>query len=191
MKPIRFTGSALFLTSFAALTQLVPACHKQSFDDYPPDGSGDGPAEASGSSGGGLGDDAMMLGESYLSDDSSSGGGDCALPDGTFTVSATPYIPPDAAPDPACTPFTSTVTFPPSTKANEAGVTCSYTPDGSPPLCAVDFTCQGLDEAGMISTITGFIQVDGTSISGSEEMQVPTGDETYDTCTYKLTYTKQ
>jgi hypothetical protein len=187
VKPIRFTASALFLTSFAALAQLVPGCHKQSFNDYPPgnDASSDGP-DGSSSGGGGLGDDALSLGDSYPSDDSTVGS-DCTLPSGTYAVTATPMA--DA--DPTCTPWSSTVKFPPSGKPDDAGVTCQYTPTGQLPLCAVSFTCQGLDEAGMPTLTTGFIEVDGTSIEGREEIQMPTGDETETTCNYTLTYAKQ
>lgn len=167
------------------LGQLIPGCHKQSFEDYPPgnDASSDGSGEGSSSSGGAVGDDSFVP----PGDDSSSGGGsDCVLPSGTYSVTAMP----EADADPSCVPWTSTVTFPPSTKANDAGVTCTYTPSGQLPLCAVDFICNGLDDAGMLTTITGFIEVDGTSISGTEEIQSPTGDEIDTTCSYTLTYVK-
>jgi len=186
---MRATAPTLIVMSFAALAQLVPACHKQSSSDYPPgdDASNDGQSEASSSSGGGFGDSGIPLDESYL-DDSSSGGGDCALPSGTFAVTATP----DADADPACVPWSSTVTFPPSTKPNDAGVSCSYTPAGSLPVCAVSFVCQGIEEGGgTLTTTTGNIQVDGTAIAGTEEIQMPTGDETETTCSYKLSYVKQ
>jgi hypothetical protein len=105
---------------------------------------------------------------------------------GTFAVTATP----DADADPQCMPWSSSVTFPPSTKPNDAGVSCSYAPMGSLPVCAVSFSCQGYDDAGLLATTTGYIEVDGTSIAGTEEIQTP-GDETVTTCSYKLSYVKQ
>ena len=185
---MRATAPAVILTSLAALTQLVPACSKKSPSLNP--GGDDASAESGssgGSSGGGLGDDGAAIDVGFVGDDSSGGGSDCALPAGTYAVTATPLA--DA--DPTCMPWTSTVTFPPSTKPNDAGVSCTYTPTGSLPICAVDFTCEGHDDAGMLSTTTGYIEVDGTSIAGQEEIQIPTGDETADTCSYKLSYVKQ
>lgn len=190
---MRATATAVILTSFAAVAQLVPACSSKSTPGQAPPGddasSDTGSSSGASSSGGGLGDDGSMLDESYLGDGSSSGGGgtNCALPSGTFAVTATP----DADADPACTSWTSTVTFPPSTKANDAGVTCTYTPKGTLPVCAVSFTCQGVEEGGMLSTTTGYIEVDGTSIAGTEEIQTPTGDESVQACSYTLSYVKQ
>lgn len=168
--------------------QLVPACSKQAPSANPPgdDASSDA-RSGGGSSSGGLGDDGAALDVVDLGEGSSSGGGDCTLPAGTFAVTATPQADADAT----CTPWSSTVTFPPSTKPDDAGVTCSYAPMGSLPVCAVSFTCNGHDEAGMLTTTTGFIEVDGTSIAGREEIQTPTGDETQATCSYTLSYVKQ
>jgi hypothetical protein len=186
---MRATAPAVILTSFAALAQLVPACNRKSFSDYPPgnDASSGGDSSGGSSSGGGLGDDGPGPDVIVFGDGSSGGGGNCALPSGTFAVTATP----DADADPTCMPWTSTVTFPPSTKPNDAGVSCSYTPTGSLPVCAVSFSCQGRDDGGMVAKTTGFIEVDGTSIAGTEEIQVSTGDETVTTCSYKLSYVKQ
>lgn len=186
---MRATAPALILTSLAVLAQLVPACSKNSPSQNPPgdDASSDSGSSGGSSSGGGLGDDGSMLDESFLGDGSSGGGSDCALPSGTFTVTATP----DADADPACMPWMSTVTFPPSTKANDAGVTCTYTPAGTLPVCAVSFTCHGIEEGGALSTTLGYIEVDGSSIAGTEQIQTPTGDETVETCSYKLSYVKQ
>jgi hypothetical protein len=189
VKPIRATAPALILTSFAALAQLTPACNRKSFNDYPPgnDASSDGQSGEGSSSGGGLGDDGPALDVIELGDGSSGGGGNCALPSGTFTVTATPDVDADAA----CMPFSSLVTFPPSTKPNDAGVSCTYTGMGSLPVCAVSFTCQVYDDAAMLDTVTGFIEVDGTSIEGTEEIRTNTGDETATTCSYTLAYVKQ
>ncbi len=188
MKPIRARASALILTSFAVLAQLTPACSKQAPSGNPLGDDASSDAPSGGSSGGGLGDDGPALDVIDLGEGSSNGGGgDCALPAGTFAVTATPQA--DA--DPTCAPWSSTVTFPPSTRPDDAGVACSYTPMGSLPVCAVSFTCNGHDEAGMLTTTTGFIEVDGTSIAGREEIQMPTGDETAATCSYTLSYVKQ
>ncbi|HTQ42173.1 MAG TPA: hypothetical protein VMI75_05390 [Polyangiaceae bacterium] len=188
MKPIRATAPALILTSFAALTQLTPACNRKSFDDYPPgnDASSDGQSGEASSGGGGLGDDGPSLDDVELGDGSSGGGGNCALPSGTFAVTATP----DADADPTCMAFSTMVTFPPSIKPNDAGVTCSYTATGSLPICAVSFTCQGYDDAAMVDTVTGYIEVDGTSIEGTEEI-MSTGDGAVQPCNYRLSYVKQ
>jgi hypothetical protein len=185
---MRATAPALILTSFAALAQLVPACSRKSSSENTPgnDASSDGQSSGGSSSGGGLGDDGAALDVIVLGDGSSGGGGTCALPAGTFAVTATP----DAEADPQCMPWSSTVIFPPSTKPNEAGVSYSYTAMGSLPVCAVSFSCQGYDDAGMLATTTGYIDVDGTSIAGTEEIQTP-GDETVTTCSYKLSYVKQ
>jgi hypothetical protein len=179
----------VILTSFAALTQLIPACHRQSLNDYPSgnDASSDGPSGQDGSSGGGFGDDGSLLDDVELGDGSSGGGSNCALPSGTYAVTATP----EADADPTCVPFSSTVTFPPSTKPNDAGVTCTYVGRGTLPVCAVSFTCQGYDDAAMLDTITGYVEVDGISIEGTEEIQMNTADETATTCNYKLAYVKQ
>ena len=188
MKPIRAAAPFSILTSFAALAQLTPACHRQSFDDYPPgnDASSDGRSAESSSGGGGIGDDGPTLDDVELGDGSSGGGGNCALPSGTFAVTGTPAA--DA--DPTCTAFSTTVTFPPSTKPNDAGVTCTYTGTGSLPICAVSFTCQGYDDAAMLDTITGYIEVDGTSLSGTEEI-MSTGDGAVQPCNFELSYVKQ
>lgn len=188
---MRATAVLLLLTGFAALAQLVPACsHASGSPGGSPGNDASTDVRSGGEdSGGGLGNDGPAPDAIDLGDGSSSGGGgeNCALPSGTYAVTATP----DSDGDPECMPWTSSVTFPPSTKPDDAGRSCTYVPMGSLPVCAVAFNCQGVDDAGNLDTITGFIEVDGTSIAGNEEIAPPPGDENAITCSYHLSYVKQ
>jgi hypothetical protein len=120
-------------------------------------------------------------GEDVTFDDAPTG--NCALPDGTYTVTMTPM---GDAGSPGCVPTTSTITFPLSTA-------CSVTDQGMLPVCSISFSCT---QGGMGSTTTtdGYIQVADGSYAGYETVQVVStavGMPILSTCSYGTEYAKQ
>jgi hypothetical protein len=181
----------------AAVTQVCAlACSHHSFSDFPSDGldaAGDDSPASSSEGVGSAGDDAEATDALDLADSSpgsSTGppGAACAVPDGTYTVTATPSSDSGAG----CIASTATITFPPP-PPSDAGASCLYASSGSLPVCAVTFSC--IDDDGTQTTNTsGFIEVIASSFAGAET-QVVTADadasEPLSTCTFDLTYAAQ
>jgi hypothetical protein len=135
----------------------------------------------------GGGDDAATADELTFDDVAT---GNCAIPDGTYMVTAT--LSGDAG-SPSCMGFTSTVTFPLPTGSADGGLACSTTADGTLPVCTVDFSCTQ-DGAGTTISTSGYIQVVDSSYAGYEtvqEVSTMIGMPTLSTCSYSLEYAKQ
>ena len=182
---MRLACSAAVVMISAALAQVwLIACTQRSYSDYPPgpDASGH---DSSGSSSGVFVDDATGGDAPTFGDGSGSSGGDCAIPSGTYTVTATPSG--DAGL--SCTGSTSTITFP--TSHVDGGPFCSYIPSGSPPACAVSFSCTSTS-GGDATIASGFIEVLDSSIGGSETVVVTDTATTHviSNCAFTLAYAK-
>jgi len=162
------------------------ACNRQSYSDYPPEPDASGHDSSSGSSSGVFGDDSSIGDEFILGESGGSSGGNCSIPSGTYTLTTTPGVEAGAS----CTGSTSTVTFPMATV--DGGPSCTYTPNGSPPSCAVSFTCTTMSN-GETTTASGFIDVISSSIGGSETVVVTdtASTQVISTCNFTLGYVKQ
>jgi hypothetical protein len=181
------------MVAAAALSGFA-ACNHQSFSDYPSEGSDASTREtgSASSSGGFAGDDSSSSGSDVfvIGDGNVGPPSDCAIPSGTYEVTATPAADSGAA----CTAMTTTEVFPPP-KTNDAGLLCTYDPTGMLPVCGVSFDCTSIvpGEAGTIQTaILGNIQVAGTSLAGAETIDVtlgPSGNTT--SCSYTLSFVKK
>jgi hypothetical protein len=174
----------------AVLAQaLAIACTQRSYSDYPSQGfdASHRDVSSSSSSGGWILDDAEAgnpLPDVFFPGDGPTG--NCAVPSGKYTVTATPTSDSGAA----CTASTSTQTFP-TAMTSDGGLSCTYVPAGSLPVCAIGFEC-AVTSGSSSTKITGSIQVVDTSLSGSEEVSIttyPSGQETI--CSYTLAYAKQ
>ena len=184
---MRFAPSTAAVLISAALVEVgLVACTQRSFSDYPPEPDASQHDSSSGASSGifmndAMGDDVLNFGDAT----GSSSGSDCAIPNGTYAVTATPSA--DAGP--SCSASTSTITFPMSHV--DGGPVCSYTPNGSPPSCAVTFICTSSTMTDT-TTASGFINVFGSSIAGTETVVVTDmiTAKVVSTCDFTLSYVK-
>jgi hypothetical protein len=193
---MKVVGAALLCAALAEVCLL--ACHRKSFDDYPSDGvdAGDGGSDFDG--GIVLGDDSSAVGDGLVPDEggnAEASGPPCTIPDGTYTVTATPLGDAGAGDAGACGPNTTTLVWPPNDLGPDGGCSgnCCYAPSGDLPFCAVDFSCSQ-DDGTYTTKLSGFIQVLNGSFAGQEteivffdrDAGVPVA-----TCDYDLSYTMQ
>jgi hypothetical protein len=189
---MRVFRSAAPLVIGLALAQLGwLGCSRHSFSDFPTDGTDASSDDSSTpSTEGVLGDDAAE--EDALPFIEAGGGGstgdECAVPPGTYTVTATPLS--DSGP--LCTGSTSTLTFP--FLFSDAGPLCTFAPSGSLPVCAINFSCTA-DDGTETTNTSGFIEVIDSAFAGSETVVVTfdadAGDTPISTCNLNLAYQSQ
>jgi hypothetical protein len=189
MRVVQSAAVAVFCAALAQGGAL--ACSHHSFSDFPADGidaSEDDSSTPAGEGLGSLGDDAEPEAAADFAESGPTGAtGECAVPDGTYTVSATPSSDSGGP----CSASTSTVTFP--VPASDGAAACLYTSSGSLPVCAITFSCT-VDDGSETTNTSGFIEVIGSSFAGAET-QVVTADadasSPLSTCDFNLTYTPQ
>jgi hypothetical protein len=185
MRAARF---AIIAALCGAALELCPLGCKKSPSTATGDDAGDDALDESASSESGSGGDDVSEPADALPDSTDDTvASNCTVPSGVYQVTATPS--PDSGA--GCSASTWTQGLPNSSYANDAGLLCSYTPNGSLPVCAISFSC-GAATASESTTITGFISVDNTSFEGTEDVVVTSfADGGTDNCSYALTYVKQ
>jgi hypothetical protein len=167
------------------------ACAHHSYSDFPADGidaSGDDSSNPASEGLGSPGDDAEPEDAIDFADSSPTGPtGECAVPDGTYAVTATPSSDSGGP----CSASTSTVTFP--VPASDGAAACIYTSSGSLPVCAITFSCT-VDDGSETTNTSGFIEVIGSSFAGAETQLVTSDADAsspLSTCDFNLTYAPQ
>lgn len=199
---MRALQPALFVIVSVAIAEMTTlACSRKSYSDDNGDAgdSGDEGSDAPFSfdvGGGGVGDGSgsfeSSLDETGVED---GGGGPCALPNGTYTVTATPTD--DSGPQ--CPAWSSTVSYPPSQDSDGAAACLGgpgigyWSADGELPVCAVAFTCSS-DNGENTTQTSGSIGIIEGSYAGTAESQVYSDLDAsvpLYTCVFHLDYAEQ
>jgi hypothetical protein len=198
---MRVVQAAALVVGGALLAEIgILACSQKSYSDTSADDAGDASRDDTGSSiGVDLSDGGSLdVFEVFETSTLAGDGGPCAIPSGTYTVTATPTE--DSGPQ--CPAWTSTVippgpspvTGPPITGPCLGGPgTGSWQSDGPLPVCALDFTCSNDDGANTI-VIVGSVEVFDGTYAGTAESQVYSdldASVALYTCTFHLDYTLQ
>jgi hypothetical protein len=170
-------AAVLLIGSVLVAEMTILACSKKSYSNDNGDSGdagddGDAPF-AFDVGGGGIGDGSGSF-ESSLDETGVDGGqGPCALPNGSYTVTATPTE--DSGPN--CPSWTATIGFPPTQEADGAALCLGgpgagyWNADGELPACTIDFTCSSDNGENTTQTSGSIVVLEG-SYAGTSESQV-------------------
>jgi hypothetical protein len=169
-----------------AAAASILACSHRTYNDVPaeiPDAGDDAPTSVPEASSGFY----DVVEEPIIVEEA---GGACALPKGTYTVTATPIN--DSGPQ--CPAWTATVAPPAAPNTNGPCIgglgIGAWTSDGTLPVCAVDFLCKA-DDGEQTTKTAGSIEVFNGTYAGTAEAQTTPdldGGTPPFTCTFHLDY---